>query len=66
MPTANFKQREINKGVFARDKFIYDKDTDSFICPNNERLNRLPKAQLKNDKKNYSYSASSISCNSLA
>ena len=63
VPTANFKQREINKGVFARDKFIYSKEKDCYICPNGIKLNKSLKPQLKNGNRNYVYRSPSASCN---
>ena len=62
IPQAKLTQRAEDKGVFPRDKFMYDKKKDLYVCPNNEVLKKSLKPQLKNDKKNYVYRASTSSC----
>ncbi len=62
IPQAKLKLRAEDKGVFPRDKFMYDRKKDLYVCPNNEVLKKSLKPQLKNDKKNYVYRASTSSC----
>jgi len=40
VPAIRTGQELVNKGKFTKDKFIYDKDQDAYICPNNKLIKR--------------------------
>jgi len=48
------------KGIFSKKDFIYNTDTDTFICPAN---NVLTRQKFKKKRKHYEYKASSKACN---
>ncbi|MDB9823482.1 transposase [Deltaproteobacteria bacterium] len=47
------------KGIFSKEEFIYNPDTDTFICPIGKVLKRK---KFKKDRKHYEYIASSKAC----
>jgi len=49
------------KGIFPEEKFIYDKQTDTFICPAGKILKRRT---LHENKQNIEYAASKKDCSS--
>jgi transposase len=49
------------KGIFPEDKFVYDKQTDSFTCPAGKILKRRT---LHENKQNVEYAASRKECSS--
>ncbi len=40
VPAIRTGQELINKGKFTKDKFVYDKDQDAYICPNDKLISR--------------------------
>jgi len=38
MPAAKYLNEASRKGIFSEDQFVYDKATDTFICPAGQRL----------------------------
>ena len=48
------------KGIFSKEEFIYNSDTDTFTCPAGKMLT---KQKLKKKRKHYEYKASSKACN---
>ena len=56
------KKEHPNKDKFARDKFIYDKEQDCYICPNNQRLIKSSTVQNKKGKINFLYRGESAEC----
>ena len=38
MPAAKYLNAASRKGLFSEDQFVYDKETDTFICPAGQRL----------------------------
>lgn len=56
------KKQQPKKDKYSRDKFIYDKENDCYICPNNQQLINSKIIQIKLDKKNILYRASSKIC----
>jgi transposase len=59
---AKAKKQQPNKDKYSRDAFIYDKISDSYICPNNQKLHKSSIVQIKLKKKNILYHASSKIC----
>jgi transposase len=55
---AKAKKQQPNKDKYSRDAFIYDKISDSYICPNNQKLHKSSIVQIKLKKKNILYHAS--------
>jgi transposase len=62
VPEANIKKVQQDKGMFTRDKFIYDTKKDCYTCPNNQTLNKRVAPQIKNGKTNYIYAGASAVC----
>ena len=61
VPSVNRSQAQKDKGKFTRDAFIYDKSSDTYICPNEQTLVRSSSV-YKNGKILYSYRGSSAMC----
>ena len=61
VPSVNRSQAQKDKGKFTRDAFIYDKSSDTYICPNEQTLVRSSSVH-KNGKILYSYRGSSAMC----
>jgi len=45
VPLIRTGQEQKNKGKFGKEKFVYHKDLNAYICPNNQRL---PKSKSRN------------------
>lgn len=56
------KKEQPNKDKYSRDKFIYDKKENCYICPNNQQLTQSPTVQNKKDKINFLYRSKSTIC----
>ena len=63
VPQANSTKAQQDKNKFSRDKFIYNKKDNCYICPNNQKLNKTPTPQIKSGKTNYIYRTPSAICN---
>jgi len=61
---AKAKKQQPKKDKYSRDKFVYDKAIDCYICPNNKHLTKSVTIQIKQDKKNILYRATSKICKS--
>lgn len=61
VPSVNRSQAQKDKGKFTRDAFVYDKSSDTYICPNQHALVRSS-AVTKNGKVLYSYRGNSVMC----
>ncbi len=62
VPRSNKQQPQKDKGLFPRDKFIYDKNNDCYICPNNKILHKTTTTQIKNNKVSFVYHGESLIC----
>ena len=51
------------KGIFSEDRFVYDKETDTFMCPAGQPLKGRT---LHEDKQNLEYTASRTACRSCS
>lgn len=56
------KKEQPNKDKYSRDKFIYHKEKDCYICPNNKQLTKSPTVQNKKEKINFLYKCESRIC----
>lgn len=61
VPKANRKKMQTDKDKFPKDKFIYNKKEDHYICPNNQLLKKKAK-QTHHNNVNDTYSAASAIC----
>jgi len=61
---AKAKKQQPKKDKYSRDEFIYDKTSNSYICPNNQKLYKSNMVQIKLNKKNILYHATSKICKS--
>ena len=61
VPSVNRSQAQKDKGKFTRDAFVYDRSSDTYICPNQKALVRSSSIH-KNGKILYSYRGSSAMC----
>lgn len=62
VPIPNKNKVQKDKGKFTREEFIYDKEKDVYICPNNQQLKKAPFTQKKDDKINFVYRGTSAMC----
>jgi len=40
IPKANKQKAQEDKGLYVREKFVYDKQSDSYKCPNNQEIKK--------------------------
>jgi hypothetical protein len=66
VPQANTTKAQQDKNKYTRDKFIYDKNNDCYVCPNNTKLLKTPTPQNKGGKINYIYRSPSANCNNCS
>jgi transposase len=63
VPLSNKQQPQKDKGKFARDSFIYNKNNDCYICPDNKELAKRNTPHIRgNGKVNYVYSGIKAIC----
>lgn len=60
IPDKEKAQRD--KGKFPRSAFKYNKENDSYLCPNDSQLKNTNRTQNKNDKILYLYKSDSSQC----
>jgi transposase len=63
LATPKYKQSKKTK-FFTADKFQYNKEEDSYNCPNNQILTKASYTQKKNGKVNNIYQGTSLICKS--
>ena len=61
MPAAKYLNEASRKGIFSEDQFVYDKETDTFLCPAGQRLKG---GTLDERTQNRVYLASRTACRS--
>jgi len=59
---ARAKKQQPNKDKYSRDKFIYNKEDDCYICPNNQQLTKSKIIREKLEKREIQYQATSKIC----
>ena len=63
VPSIRTGQELINKGKFTKDKFIYDKIQDAYICPNNKLISRTKSINKSYARIMHMYRSSQTDCN---
>ncbi|PHS55674.1 MAG: hypothetical protein COB17_11180, partial [Sulfurimonas sp.] len=63
VPTIRTGQELVNKGKFTKDKFIYDKEQDAYICPNNKLVSRTKSINKSYARIMHMYRSSQSDCN---
>lgn len=63
VPIPDKQKQHKDKGMFARDAFVYDKDKDCYHCPNHEILKRRKTIYEKNGIKRFMYSGTNSNVN---
>jgi len=66
VPAVRTGQELINKGKFTKDKFIYDKEQDAYICPNNKLISRTKSINKSYARVMNMYRSSQTDCNACA
>jgi len=63
VPAIRTGQELINKGKFTKDKFLYDKNQDAYICPNNKLISRTKSINKSYARIMHVYRSSQTDCN---
>ena len=63
VPLVRTGQELKNKGKFTKDMFIYNKDKDSYVCPNNKLISRTSSLNQSYERTMYLYRSSQTDCN---
>ncbi|MFT5662591.1 MAG: hypothetical protein ACI9TV_003248, partial [Sulfurimonas sp.] len=66
VPSIRTGQELINKGKFTKDKFIYDKVQDAYICPNNKLISRTKSINKSYARIMHMYRSSQTDCNACS
>jgi hypothetical protein len=66
VPAVRTGQELVNKGKFTKDKFIYDKEQDAYICPNNKLISRTKSINKSYARIMHMYRSSQTDCNTCA
>jgi len=66
VPTIRTGQELINKGKFTKDKFVYDKEQDAYICPNNKLISRTKSINKSYARIMHMYRSSQTDCNTCS
>lgn len=63
VPAIRTGQELVNKGKFTKDKFIYDKEQDAYVCPNNKLISRTKSINKSYARIMHMYRSSQTDCN---
>ncbi len=63
VPAIRTGQELVNKGKYTKDKFVYDKDQDAYICPNNKLISRTKSINKSYARIMHMYRSSQTDCN---
>ncbi len=66
VPAIRTGQELINKGKFTKDKFVYDKDQDAYICPNDKLISRTKSINKSYARIMHMYRSSQSDCNTCS
>ena len=58
----NTQKAQKDKGLYIQSDFVYDKENDSFTCPNQQTLTKSPSVTTRKSGKSYFYRAGSKVC----
>jgi len=59
---ANKQKAQEDKGFFIREQFVYNEQSDSYTCPNNQEIKKTNSTQTKGKKLLFKYRCSSAIC----
>ena len=62
VPPTSTGQEQRNRGKFGKEMFVYDKEQDAYICPNNERIPRSHSNHTSYARTMHIYRTSSKTC----
>jgi hypothetical protein len=62
VPVPKHEKKQKDKGFYLRSDFIYDEESDTFTCPNQQQLIKSPSVIVKTSGKNYIYTTSGRTC----
>lgn len=62
VPSIHRSYMQKAKGKYTREAFVYQQNTDSYLCPNGQYLIRSTATQYKNGKVNHVYQGNSSMC----
>jgi transposase len=62
VPVPKNEKKQKDKGFYLRSDFIYDEESDTFTCPNQQQLIKSPSVIVKTSGKNYIYTTSGRTC----
>ena len=66
VPAVRTGQELINKGKFTKDKFVYDKEQDAYIYPNNKLISRTKSINKSYARIMHMYRSSQSDCNACS
>ena len=66
VPAIRTGQELVNKGKFTKDKFIYDKVQDAYVCPNNKLISRTKSINKSYARIMHMYRSSQTDCNACS
>ncbi len=66
VPAIRTGQELINKGKFTKDKFIYDKVQDAYVCPNHKLISRTKSINKSYARIMHMYRSSQTDCNACS
>jgi len=67
VPVPNTSKVQQDKGFYSKDDFIYDKEHNHYICPNQQILTQTKSSTIRNNNiRNYFYRAGSKTCNACS
>jgi len=62
VPYAQTGQQQKNAGKFTKDKFVYNAETDCYICPNNEEIPKSISSNIRNGRLMFIYRPKISTC----
>jgi len=62
VPYAQTGQQQKNAGKFTKDKFVYNKEKDCYICPNNEEIPKSISSNVRNGRLMFIYRPKISTC----
>jgi len=66
VPAIRTGQELINKGKFTKNKFIYNKEQDAYICPNNKLISKTKSINKSYARIMHMYRSSQTDCNACS
>lgn len=66
VPYAQTGQQQKNAGKFSKERFVYDKDRDCYVCPNNEDITKSVSSNVRNGRLMFIYRPKVSICKNCA